>query len=89
MELAGEISLLAESYWEPLTESSPARNWSLEPGGRSQEERGRRKEEEGRSQKKCFYKDEMLPNSCLENVNYPHSTWESCGFRSLFSTVNC
>ncbi|MEG4498394.1 hypothetical protein QUB05_15020 [Microcoleus sp. F10-C6] len=25
------------------------------------EERGRRKEEEGRSQKKCFYKYEMLP----------------------------
>jgi hypothetical protein len=33
----------------------------LEIGVRSQEERGRRKEEEGRSQKKCFYKYEMLP----------------------------
>jgi hypothetical protein len=34
---------------------------SQEPGARSQEERVRRKEEEGRSQKKCFYKYEMLP----------------------------
>ena len=33
----------------------------LEIGVRSQEERGGRKEEEGRSQKKCFYKYEMLP----------------------------
>ncbi|MEG5104413.1 hypothetical protein [Microcoleus sp. AT13-A5] len=46
-----------------------ARNWSFEAGGRRQEaggrrqkERGRRKEpEEGRSQKKYFYKYEMLP----------------------------
>jgi hypothetical protein len=34
---------------------------SQEPGARSQEERVRRKESEGRSQKKCFYKYEMLP----------------------------
>ncbi|MEG4305374.1 hypothetical protein [Microcoleus sp. D3_18a_C4] len=32
-----------------------------EAGGRRQKERGRRKEEEGRSQKKYFYKYEMLP----------------------------
>ncbi|MEG3971779.1 hypothetical protein QUA00_29800 [Microcoleus sp. T2B6] len=46
-----------------------ARNRSFEAGGRRQEaegkmkkERGRRKEpEEGRSQKKYFYKYEMLP----------------------------
>ncbi|HSF73771.1 MAG TPA: hypothetical protein VLA84_08220 [Microcoleus sp.] len=50
-----------------------ARNWSFEAGGprlrgrrqkergRRQEERGRRKEAEGRSQKKYFYKYEMLP----------------------------
>ncbi|MEG4517527.1 hypothetical protein [Microcoleus sp. AT9b-C5] len=30
-------------------------------GVRSQESGARRKEEEGRSQKKCFYKYEMLP----------------------------
>jgi len=47
-----------------------------------------RQEEEGRSQKKCFYKYEILPNSYLEKVNYPHSTWESFGFRTLLSTVN-
>ncbi|WP_333175681.1 hypothetical protein [Microcoleus sp. S13_B4] len=34
---------------------SQARNWSFEAGGRT-------KEEEGRSQKKCFYKYEMLPD---------------------------
>ncbi|MBD1883951.1 hypothetical protein H6F84_08405 [Microcoleus sp. FACHB-84] len=33
----------------------------LEIGVLSQETGGRRKEEEGRSQKKCFYKYEMLP----------------------------
>jgi len=33
-----------------------------EAGGRRQEAGGRRKEEEGRSQKKCFYKYEMLPS---------------------------
>jgi hypothetical protein len=33
----------------------------LEIGVRSQEPGARRKEEEGRSQKKCFYKYEMLP----------------------------
>ncbi|MEG4500520.1 hypothetical protein QUB05_30490 [Microcoleus sp. F10-C6] len=33
----------------------------LRPEAARQEERGRRKEEEGRSQKKCFYKYEMLP----------------------------
>ncbi|MEG4894048.1 hypothetical protein QUA89_10320 [Microcoleus sp. F10-B4] len=33
----------------------------LRPEAAGQEERGRRKEEEGRSQKKCFYKYEMLP----------------------------
>jgi hypothetical protein len=39
-----------------------ARNWSFEAGGR-------RKEEEGRSQKKCFYKYEMLPKSvCLSAI---------------------
>ncbi|MEG5003949.1 hypothetical protein QUB17_09815 [Microcoleus sp. B5-C4] len=32
-----------------------------EAGGRRQKERGRRKEPEGRSQKKYFYKYEMLP----------------------------
>jgi hypothetical protein len=37
-----------------LNESSPAINWSFEAGGR-------RKESEGRSQKKYFYKYEMLP----------------------------
>ncbi|MEG4174346.1 MULTISPECIES: hypothetical protein [unclassified Microcoleus] len=52
-----------------------ARNWSFEAGGRRQEaegkrkkERGRRKEpEEGRSQKKYFYKYEMLPQSPITN----------------------
>jgi len=34
----------------------------LEIGVLRQEAGGRRKEEEGRSQKKCFYKYEMLPD---------------------------
>ncbi|MEG4166860.1 MULTISPECIES: hypothetical protein [unclassified Microcoleus] len=47
-----------------------ARNWSFEAGGRRQEAEGKRKKErarrrkepqEGRSQKKYFYKYEMLP----------------------------
>jgi hypothetical protein len=33
----------------------------LELGARSQEPGEKRKKEEGRSQKKCFYKYEMLP----------------------------
>lgn len=43
----------------------------LEIGVGSQEKRGRRKEEEGRSQKKCFYKYEMLPilsYFCFESI---------------------
>jgi hypothetical protein len=38
----------------------------LEIGVRSQESGGKRKKEEGRSQKKCFYKYEMLPAPLLE-----------------------
>jgi hypothetical protein len=34
----------------------------LELGARSQEPGEKRKKEEGRSQKKCFYKYEMLPS---------------------------
>jgi len=45
---------------EHLNESRQARNWSFEAlllrGSLAA-----RKEEEGRSQKKCFYKYEMLP----------------------------
>ncbi|HSF72500.1 MAG TPA: hypothetical protein VLA84_01735 [Microcoleus sp.] len=51
---------------------SQARNWSFEAGGRRKEaegkrqkERGRRKEAEERSQKKYFYKYEMLPSTLL------------------------
>ncbi|WP_333410639.1 hypothetical protein [Microcoleus sp. T2B6] len=55
-----------------------ARNWSFEAGGRRQEaegkrkkERGRRKEpEEGRSQKKYFYKYEMLPLLFFQVFNF-------------------
>jgi hypothetical protein len=36
----------------------------LELGVRSQESGGKRKKEEIRSQKKCFYKYEMLPIGC-------------------------
>jgi hypothetical protein len=39
----------------------------LEIGVRSQEPGARRKEEEGRSQKKCFYKYEMLPIFLFDN----------------------
>ncbi|MEG3930625.1 hypothetical protein QUA00_03505 [Microcoleus sp. T2B6] len=57
------------TFWGASHLCSQARNWSFEAGGRRQEaegkrkkERGRRKEpEEGRSQKKYFYKYEMLP----------------------------
>ncbi|WP_445311716.1 hypothetical protein [Microcoleus vaginatus] len=44
---------------EHLNESSQAKNWSFE----ALLLRGRREESEGRSQKKCFYKYEMLPNA--------------------------
>jgi len=40
----------------------------LELGVRSQEPGEKRKKEEGRSQKKCFYKYEMLPN-CINPAN--------------------
>jgi hypothetical protein len=39
----------------------------LEIGVRSQEPGGKRKEEEGRSQKKCFYKYEVLPIFLFDN----------------------
>ncbi|WP_445301763.1 MULTISPECIES: hypothetical protein [unclassified Microcoleus] len=39
-----------------------------EAGGRRKEEEGKRKKEEGRSQKKCFYKYEMLPTGMPKNV---------------------
>jgi hypothetical protein len=42
--------------WEHLTFAA-----KLEIGVRSQESGEKRKKEEGRSQKKCFYKYEMLP----------------------------
>ncbi|HSF74962.1 MAG TPA: hypothetical protein VLA84_14295 [Microcoleus sp.] len=48
------ISLFAGGSLGESHFCSQARNWSFEAGGR-------RKEEEGRSQKKYFYKDEMLP----------------------------
>ncbi|MEG3970855.1 MULTISPECIES: hypothetical protein [unclassified Microcoleus] len=62
-----QADLVCVGSISPLQPS--ARNWSFEAGGRRQEaegkrkkERGRRKEpEEGRSQKKYFYKYEMLP----------------------------
>ncbi|MEG4497725.1 hypothetical protein QUB05_11715 [Microcoleus sp. F10-C6] len=54
--------------WGASQFCSQARNWSFEArqetGGRRKKERGRRKEEEGRSQKKYFYKYEMLPRGC-------------------------
>jgi hypothetical protein len=37
----------------------------LELGARSQEPGEKRKKQEGRSQKKCFYKYEMLPHRLL------------------------
>jgi hypothetical protein len=37
----------------------------LELGVRSQEPGEKRKKEEGRSQKKCFYKYEMLPHQVV------------------------
>jgi hypothetical protein len=40
----------------------------LELGARSQEPGEKRKKEEGRSQKKCFYKYEMLPLSTSLNT---------------------
>jgi len=40
----------------------------LEIGVVRQEAGGRRKEEEGRSQKKCFYKYEMLPYYSLASI---------------------
>ncbi|MEG4169668.1 MULTISPECIES: hypothetical protein [unclassified Microcoleus] len=66
--IAGNSSRAASGSISPLQPS--ARNWSFEAGGRRQEaggrrkkERGRRKKpEEGRSQKKYFYKYEMLPS---------------------------
>jgi hypothetical protein len=39
----------------------------LELGVRSQEPGEKRKKEEGRSQKKCFYKYEMLPDRELRS----------------------
>ncbi|MEG4485528.1 hypothetical protein [Microcoleus sp. D2_18a_B4] len=52
MELAGEISLLAESCWEHLTFAAKLEIgvWRQETRGRRQEERGRRKEPRGRRQ---------------------------------------
>jgi hypothetical protein len=41
----------------------------LELGARSQEPGEKRKKEEGRSQKKCFYKYEMLPSKINSNSN--------------------
>ena len=56
------FNFVCKSRWEHLTFAAKIEIGvgSQEPGARSQEERGRRKEEEGRSQKKCFYKYEML-----------------------------
>jgi len=47
--------------WEHLTFAA-----KLEIGVRSQEPGEKRKKEEGRSQKKCFYKYEMLPLSFVD-----------------------
>jgi len=48
----------------------------LELGARSQEPGEKRKKEEGRSQKKCFYKYEMLPTirreQCLKFLILPY-----------------
>jgi hypothetical protein len=46
----------------------------LEFGGRRQEAGGRRKDEERRSQKKCFYKYEMLPTVRLFTKHRKHHT---------------
>ena len=43
----------------------------MELGARSQEERVRRKKEEGKTQKKCFYKYEMLPKLNLDQPVAP------------------
>ena len=43
----------------------------LRPEAARQEAGGRRKEEEGRSQKKCFYKYEMLPLIKPTNIPVP------------------
>jgi|GEM_PF-2782168 hypothetical protein len=43
----------------------------LEIGVRSQEPGAKRKESEGRSQKKCFYKYEMLPKEGRGKKNFP------------------
>jgi hypothetical protein len=40
------FNFVSKSRWEHLNESSQARNWSWEPGARSQEPGGRRKEPE-------------------------------------------
>jgi hypothetical protein len=50
------IGKTGSRYWEHLTFAA-----KLEIGVRSQEPGEKRKKEEGRSQKKCFYKYEMLP----------------------------
>jgi hypothetical protein len=52
--------MLYKSQWEHLNESSQARNWSFEAGGRRQ-----KKKAEGRNPKKCFYKYEMLPSQLM------------------------
>ncbi|MEG4167959.1 MULTISPECIES: hypothetical protein [unclassified Microcoleus] len=57
-------ALSARCYREHLTFAAKLEIGVLrqEAGGRRQKERGRRKEpQEGRSQKKYFYKYEMLP----------------------------
>ncbi|MEG4532779.1 hypothetical protein [Microcoleus sp. D2_18a_D3] len=52
LELAEQISLLAESCWEHLNESSPAINWRQETGGRRQEGAGGRRQEAGGKRQK-------------------------------------
>ncbi|MEG4860788.1 hypothetical protein QUB75_25315 [Microcoleus sp. K1-B6] len=51
---------------EHLNESSQARNWSQQPAASSQQP-------EGRSQKKCFYKYEMLQATRAYNFPIPYT----------------
>ncbi|MEG4169051.1 MULTISPECIES: hypothetical protein [unclassified Microcoleus] len=67
--------------WEHLNESSPP----LEIGVRSQESGEKSQKEEGRSQKKCFYKYEMLP---VRSYKHTESHWSIDHSGNLSSEVS-